>query len=193
MDKSLWQRKHDNFVHNAGNRYLYPGFLLREGDSLVGSRDSSCCPVCGARLLSDEALFKHFKYMRYLERLYGKGPEEEDPMKRVKLPNGHKAIQGESSNKNNTSTAPSNLNPIRINHRRSRRKGHSKKVFYQKYGGVKQIHNYTNKGVLANFEGSSDNLYHSQVDLSCLATRCKVVDHESYGKRMFFLINAAFN
>ena len=65
VEREHWEHYADNFVHNASNRYVFPGVVLRDSDGADGSRESVSCPICGDSFLTDEHLLRHIRYMQW--------------------------------------------------------------------------------------------------------------------------------
>jgi len=74
MARLAWEKADDGFVHNASNRYVFPGLILREADAETGNRDATSCPVCGETFPTDQHLLRHIRYMQWEEKSFGMQP-----------------------------------------------------------------------------------------------------------------------
>mmetsp|Transcript_22350 Transcript_22350/g.35767 ORF Transcript_22350/g.35767 Transcript_22350/m.35767 type:complete len:518 (-) Transcript_22350:28-1581(-) len=72
--RDMWGNANDNFVHNAANRFVFPGLILRESDAECGARDGASCPICGETFPTDQHLLRHIRYMRWEELHNGVEP-----------------------------------------------------------------------------------------------------------------------
>lgn len=74
LSRFTWENENDDFVHNASNRYIFPGLILREADTETGNRDGTSCPICGETFPTDQHLLRHIRYQQWEERANGLQP-----------------------------------------------------------------------------------------------------------------------
>jgi len=72
--RETWENANDDFVHNASNRYVFPGIVLREADAECGDRTGTSCPICGETFPTDHHLLRHIRYMQWEEKQNGAKP-----------------------------------------------------------------------------------------------------------------------